>query len=681
MIRIFEWEVVPETCTLHRIETEEETHLSPRGMEVLVYLAENHGKVVSSHELLEKFWAKSVVSDHAVHNVIAEIRAALGDSASKPRYIKTFPKRGYSLIIETPLTSHSTNGSVKEFAPKITSWIASTIPSTSISRLVATCLLLGIVLGVAFIVPGLDLGESEESSGIPSLVVIPFDYSNITEENRSWVGQFVQQLPSVIAKIPDIQIKKGPNSADATDFINQNQQLADYVLHGNVVQANDQLRLNLELIDTIDGTVPFSDKFDLGSEAVFSVQDEITSQVVTALSIYLNDNERNTMLDWGTKNASAYKHFQKAEFHALQLNGSDLDLAIKNYTKAIDEDPDFLNAYLGLANTASRKALFSDSKTVAELSLKVSSALREIIRLGADEESMHSSEVMALTVEGTNQTLIEQKLRELILEGNAPEFAYAHYAFYLTSARMYDEAQLLLQFTHEGESFVISPDARWNYPSRVETPMNLVTIKKQQLLKRPSHLSLISSLIRSAAFTGDFELANKYLERQLQLDNDGLFAMLDQVVVSALAGSSIEAGDRLESEKLGNPDYNFSYGAKRFILGDIEGGIALWRSLNAADTRRMFLFIDTTEIFFPLTVIEDPRYQAMLDEIGVGISWQRKLTEGVLQMSDVIGVTLNAKSQAAYDADVFMPRNNLWDHHSIPYPHATPPEINTLSTN
>jgi len=141
--------------------------------------------------------------------------------------------------------------------------------------------------------------------------VIPFDYSNVAEENRGWVGQYVKELPSAIAKIPDIQVKKAPDSADPADFINQNTNSGNYVLHGNVVQANDQLRLSLELIDTNADSILFADKFELGSEAVFSIQDEITSQVIAALSVYLNDNERTMMLEWGTKNASAYKQFLK----------------------------------------------------------------------------------------------------------------------------------------------------------------------------------------------------------------------------------------------------------------------------------------------------------------------------------------------------------------------------------
>ena len=58
------------TVTLGDVENK----VSPRSMEVLIYLAENSERIVSSEELLSRFWS-SVASDHAIHKAIAELRA------------------------------------------------------------------------------------------------------------------------------------------------------------------------------------------------------------------------------------------------------------------------------------------------------------------------------------------------------------------------------------------------------------------------------------------------------------------------------------------------------------------------------------------------------------------------------------------------------------------------------
>jgi len=96
-ITLLDWEVFSETCSLRNLKSGTEVRINPRGMEVLTHLLENPEKVISSNELLDLFWSKSVRSDHAVHNISAELRAARGDQASKPIYIKTYPKRGYCL--------------------------------------------------------------------------------------------------------------------------------------------------------------------------------------------------------------------------------------------------------------------------------------------------------------------------------------------------------------------------------------------------------------------------------------------------------------------------------------------------------------------------------------------------------------------------------------------------------
>ncbi len=83
-IRLLDWQVCAQTCTLENLQTGENVRITPRGMEVLSYLMQRPHNVIHANELLETFWSKSVRSDHAVHNVIAELRGALGDQASAP---------------------------------------------------------------------------------------------------------------------------------------------------------------------------------------------------------------------------------------------------------------------------------------------------------------------------------------------------------------------------------------------------------------------------------------------------------------------------------------------------------------------------------------------------------------------------------------------------------------------
>lgn len=96
VFHIGEWLVEPE---LNRIERNDETlHLEPKIMEVLVHLARHGPRVVTRQQLIDEVWDGGYITDNTLTHAITEIRRALGDSASKPRYIETIHRRGYRLV-------------------------------------------------------------------------------------------------------------------------------------------------------------------------------------------------------------------------------------------------------------------------------------------------------------------------------------------------------------------------------------------------------------------------------------------------------------------------------------------------------------------------------------------------------------------------------------------------------
>ncbi|HMU33731.1 MAG TPA: winged helix-turn-helix domain-containing protein [Pyrinomonadaceae bacterium] len=72
--------------------------LKPKAFSTLVYLVENHGRLVEKSELLEQVWGGSFVEEASVSKCIWEIRAALSDDTKGSRFIQTVPKHGYRFI-------------------------------------------------------------------------------------------------------------------------------------------------------------------------------------------------------------------------------------------------------------------------------------------------------------------------------------------------------------------------------------------------------------------------------------------------------------------------------------------------------------------------------------------------------------------------------------------------------
>src|SRR5262245_24316441 len=95
-LRIGDWRVSPTTNQLAR--GGETVRLEPKVMEVLAFLAEQPGQVVSRDARLGALWPGMVVGDDALTQVVIKLRKALGDTARSPAYIETISKRGYRLV-------------------------------------------------------------------------------------------------------------------------------------------------------------------------------------------------------------------------------------------------------------------------------------------------------------------------------------------------------------------------------------------------------------------------------------------------------------------------------------------------------------------------------------------------------------------------------------------------------
>lgn len=94
--RVGDWLVQPRRN--HIVSGDVERRLEPRVMELLVYLSERSGELVSRQQILDDVWKDTFVSDESLTTTIRELRRAFGDDATNPAYIQTLPRRGYRLV-------------------------------------------------------------------------------------------------------------------------------------------------------------------------------------------------------------------------------------------------------------------------------------------------------------------------------------------------------------------------------------------------------------------------------------------------------------------------------------------------------------------------------------------------------------------------------------------------------
>ena len=95
----FRLDTVNECLWRHRDEgDDEQIRLTPTAFEMLRYLVERAGRLVSQDDLLQALWPETFVQPEVLKSHILNIRHALGDDAKQPRFIETLPRRGYQFI-------------------------------------------------------------------------------------------------------------------------------------------------------------------------------------------------------------------------------------------------------------------------------------------------------------------------------------------------------------------------------------------------------------------------------------------------------------------------------------------------------------------------------------------------------------------------------------------------------
>ena len=85
--------------------------LAPRALDLLLLLVARSGMLVSKDEIMQALWPDVAVTDNALTQVISDLRQALGDDASAPRFIQTVARRGYRFVAPVDVVPSGTDGS------------------------------------------------------------------------------------------------------------------------------------------------------------------------------------------------------------------------------------------------------------------------------------------------------------------------------------------------------------------------------------------------------------------------------------------------------------------------------------------------------------------------------------------------------------------------------------------
>ena len=124
-----------------------------------------------------------------------------------------------------------------------------------------------------------------------------------------------------------------------------------YVLEGSVQKVADKVRVNAQLIDATTGRHMWAERYERSLHDLFTVQDDIVQSIVGALAVKVAEVERERVMRKDTDSLEAYDYVLRGRAYLSRITRSDNLEARKMFKRAIELDPNYAAAYVGLGWT------------------------------------------------------------------------------------------------------------------------------------------------------------------------------------------------------------------------------------------------------------------------------------------------------------------------------------------
>lgn len=264
--------------------------LTPKAVDVLLTLVENHGATVGRQELFSKVWADAAVEEGTLSSHISLLRKTLGG-----QFIETIPKRGY------------------RFAGTI---------------------------------------EEKQAEARILLAVLPFENMSgnkkydafsdgLTEEMITQLGRLNPQRLGVIARTSSMTYK----STDKTIEQIGRELGVSHILEGSARRAGGRVRIAAQLIKVRDQTHVWADSYEGDLEDILALQSRVSTDVARQIQIRLLPLREPTQIV-----PDAYEAYLKGRYLWSRRSEQDLAMSIRCFQDAARSDPEYALAYAGIAD-------------------------------------------------------------------------------------------------------------------------------------------------------------------------------------------------------------------------------------------------------------------------------------------------------------------------------------------
>jgi TolB-like protein/Tfp pilus assembly protein PilF len=478
-----------------------------------------------------------------------------------------------------------------------------------------------ILAGVGF--AAYRLLSPSSGSSIDTLAVLPF--TNVTgDPNTDYLSDgLTESLIGNLSKLPNLTVRPRSSvmrykSKDADPQRAASELQVSAVVTGRVTQHGDSLTISAELTDTRKNRSLWSEQYDSKLSDALKVQREISDEIAARLREKLTGEQKTQLTKGGTNDPEAYSLYLKGRYYWDKRTSDSLAKSKEYFQQAIDKDPNYAQAYVGLAEYYSVLPVYTPARNAETNPLAKAAASRA---LAIDDSLAEAHATLAAAYDEDFDWAAAEREYQRALELD-PKNARTHvlYAIHLENLGKLDDAMVHLRRAIEldplnlngldnlAEAYLYTRQ----YSEAIGEAKKIVEID-------PSFANVHNHLSQAYLYTGKYDLWLEEWEKAATLSNYSedlamVKAMKEDYGKSGLRGALLRSAEYQEEESKRQYVDPALIALTYAMLGDKDKAFA--QLDKALAQKSVFLtYIKVMPDYDSLR--SDPRYAELLKRMGL----------------------------------------------------------------
>ena len=364
--------------------------LQDQPFQVLRLLLERRGEIVTREELRQRLWLADtfVDFDDGLNTAVKKIRDLLGDSAERPRYIETIPRRGYrfTAVVE------SGQGATLPAQPaavwqRIPQHVAAATAAIRRRWLAVTALVLiaALALSAAW---KYRLESRRDAASVRAIAVLPLENLSGDPSQDYFAAGLTDALTTELARAAGNSLRV-TSRISAEEYKNKSlAQIArelnvDAVVEGSVIRSGNRARITVQLINARADQHLWAANYDRDLHDMLSLQSEIAASVARQVQITLSPRIEARLRGHQTVDPEAYDLYQRSLLRGFSNNKQEMAAAVGLLQQAVARDPNFAAAHALLAREYANQVFLLQPRD-PELEVKAIQEVDQALKLDPD---------------------------------------------------------------------------------------------------------------------------------------------------------------------------------------------------------------------------------------------------------------------------------------------------------